>query len=329
MPALRIGTTLPVFPDIAANVDHALWAESEDLELWLADGGGPDALTLAAVLAARTSRVRIGVAVTPVFTRTPASLASAVRVLAEVSEGRFVLGVGASSATIVEDWHGVEFVRPLTRVKETVALLRTMLAGEKTDFEGRTLRSHGYRQGATRFPVPILLAALRGNMLSLAGEIGDGAVLNLAPRDVLQDLVTTMRGGVPEDENPMDREVVLRHHVLVTDDPAAARESFRRKFTSYLATGVYNRFLAWCGQGEIAGDLEAAWTRGDREATRRALTDELIDSIAAIGSEDHCRAALREAIDAGVHTHILVPLSEDPAAIRRTQAALTPAALGL
>lgn len=329
MPALRIGTNLPVVPDIRSNLDHALWAESEGLDLWLEDGGGPDALTVAAVLAARTRSVRIGVAVTSVFTRTPVVLASTARVLAEASEGRFLLGLGASSETIVGQWNGLPFARPLTRVRETVAVLRSILAGQRTDFQGTTLHSTGYRQPPVRHPVPILIAGLRGHMLSLAGEIGDGLVLNLAPRDVLQDLVTTMRGGVPEDENPMDREVVLRHQVMVTDDPAAAREAFRRKFTSYLGTGVYNRFLAWCGHGDAASELEEAWLRGDRAAVRRALSDDLIDAIAVIGSADECRAHLREAIDAGVHGHVLVPLSQDPAQIRATLTALSPAALGL
>lgn len=329
MPELRIATSLPVLPDVAANIAHAQWAESEDMEVWLADGGGPDALTMAAVLAARTTRVRIGVAVTPVYTRTPATLASAARVIAEVSGGRFVLGVGSSSRTIVERWHGVPFERPLQRVRETVGLLRAMLAGEKTDFSGETLRSCGYRQPPCAHEVPIVLAALRGNMLALAGEIGDGVVLNLAPRTVLEDLVATMRSGVPEGQHPLDREVVLRHHVLVTDDRDAGREAFRRRFTSYLGTGVYNRFLAWCGHGDVASELEAAWARGDRDATRRVLSDDLIDAIAVIGDAHSCRAAIRESIDAGVHTHILVPLGEDPGAVRTTLAALTPERLGL
>jgi probable F420-dependent oxidoreductase len=329
VPAIRIASSLPVGPDLAANLDHARWAESESLELWLSDAGGPDALTFAAALARETRRVRIGVAITPVYTRTPAVLASATRVVSELSEGRFVLGVGASSRSLVSGWHGIDHARPVTRVRETVELLRVMLAGERTDHDGLTLASHGYRQPPCTHPVPIVLAALRGNMLALAGEVGDGVVLDLAPRPMLQDLVGTMRGGVPDHEDPLDREVILRHPVLVTDDVAAGRAEFRRRFTGRLAAGVYNRFLVWCGEGELASELEAAWAAADAEAARRALTDELVDSIAVIGSAEHCRAAVREAVDAGVHTHVLVPLTDDPEAIRRTQAALTPARLGL
>lgn len=90
----------------------------------------------------------------------------------------------------------------------------------------------------------------------------------------------------------MGRPVVMRHQVLVTDDPEAAREQFRRRFTSDLGTGVYNRFLAWCGEGDAASELEQARAVGDREGTRRALSDRLVDSIAVLGDVERCRATL-------------------------------------
>ncbi len=251
--------------------------------------------------------------------------------LADASEGRFALGVGASSPVIVERWNGLAFDRPLTRVRETVGLLRAMLAGERTDFDGETIASHGYRQPPTEHPVPIVLGALRERMLRLAGELGDGVALNLAPRASLPNLIATMREGIPtgSDYGLAGREVIARHQVLVTDDPERARETFRRKFTAYLGTGVYNRFLAWCGFEREARALAAAWRAGDREGTRAVLDAAMIDRIAVIGSAEHCRELLRETSSAGVDTHVLVPLTDDPAEARATQAALGPETLGL
>ena len=105
--------------------------------------------------------------------------------LAELSDGRFVLGLGSSSHAIIEDWNGVR-VRAAARATcaRRVAIVRQALAGGKTDFEGKTFRSHGFRLGnAPQRPVPIYLAALREKMLALAGEIGDGADRESVPGD--------------------------------------------------------------------------------------------------------------------------------------------------
>ena len=149
-PRFRTAITLP---GLAGSVTDAIAlarrAESAGFDdLWLADAGGMDALTLAALLAQSTSRARIGIAVVPAYTRTPAVLASTASTIAQASHGRFVLGLGTSSHTIIEGWHGLKLDRPLTRMRETVTLLRQIFAGEKTRFTGETVSSHGYRQEA-------------------------------------------------------------------------------------------------------------------------------------------------------------------------------------
>src|SRR5512139_1096651 len=146
-PRLRTAITLPgLSATVADTLALARQAESAGYDdLWLADAGGMDALTLAAVLAQGTTRARIGIAVVPAYTRTPAVLASTAATIAQLAPGRFVLGLGTSSHAIIEGWHGLELAKPLTRMRETMQLLRQMLAGEKTRFSGQTLRSHGYR----------------------------------------------------------------------------------------------------------------------------------------------------------------------------------------
>src|SRR4030095_5057927 len=100
--------------------------------------------------------------------------------VAQLAPGRFVLGIGASSETIVERWGGVPFRRPLTRMSETTQVLRSMLASERTSFDGRTVRTNGFRLvSPPPKPVPLYLAALMPPMLELAGGTAGGAVLEL------------------------------------------------------------------------------------------------------------------------------------------------------
>ena len=325
----RIAVTVPIQPGVEATLRHARWAEEEGFDdVWFSDSGGVDALSLAAAVGAVTRRVRIGTAVIPVYSRTPAVFAASAYSLHHACGGRFILGLGSSSQTMMEQWHGLEFAKPLTRVRETAALVRALLAGERSAFDGETLRSHGYRQPPLPDgSVPIHLAGLRGRMLELAGEVGDGAVVNLFPIRALPKIMEHVgRGAARAGRTLADREVVCRHQVFVTDDKPAARALFRRRFAPYYATPVYNRFLAWAGFEEAAAEIEAGWAARDRERTTGALDDALIDEIAILGTADECRERVRALAAGGITTHIIACPSEDPADQRRTCDAFRPAA---
>ncbi len=320
-PRLRTAITLP---GAAQDVNEivALARRAEDAgydDLWLADAGGMDALTLAAVLARETTRVRIGIAVVPAYTRTPAVIASTVALIAQLAPQRFVLGLGTSSHAIIEGWHGLKLERPLARMRETVELLRSMLAGEKTRFDGQTLSSHGYRQQPVEGTVPIYLAALRPRMLELAAGLGDGVILNLFPRRALPRIMEHIAAGARgAGKDPAEVEVVCRHQIAVSTNPQPARQLFRQAFAAYYATPVYNRFLAWAGYEEVAREVAAGWAAGDRERTARALSDELIDEIAIIGPPEHCQERVRELAAGGIHTHVVSCLGTDVATLDAT-----------
>ena len=274
-------------------------------DLWLADAGGLDAFTLAPMLLEATESARVGIAVVPAYTRTPAVMASTMAVIHQAYPGRFIPGFGTSSHAIVEGWHGLPLEKPLTRMKETVALLRSMMAGEKTDFSGETLRSKGYRQAPTELS-PIYLAALRSKMVETAAEIADGVILNLFPRGALPKIMEHIaigaeRGG----KQPGEVEIVCRHMMVVSEDKAAARDAFRAGFVGYYATPVYNKFLEWAGYPDAAAEIRAGWAAKDRERTAAALPDELVDEIAIIGSADECRELMRGYIAGGIHTNIV------------------------
>ena len=105
--------------------------------------------------------LEVGTAVVPVYTRSPSVMAAGAGSVAQLAPGRFVLGIGISSETIVDTWGGVPFARPFTRIRETVAVLRRMLSGERVTFQGKTIRTQGFRLvSQPPGPVPIYLAGL-------------------------------------------------------------------------------------------------------------------------------------------------------------------------
>jgi probable F420-dependent oxidoreductase len=323
----RIAITLPAGPNISDTIARLQWAEDNGIpDAWFSDSGAPDTLTQIAAVGHHTRNIRIGVAVTPVYTRSPSVLAASANVISQVIPGRFILGLGSSSQTIMGQWNGIPLDKPLTRVKETAQLVRQMLKGEKTDFRGETLSSRGYRQTPAENPPPIYIGALRPKMIEMAAEVGDGVIFNLWPQGALPKMMEALkRGAQNAGKNWQDIEVVNRAMVLCTDDKALGREIFRAAFGPYYATPVYNKFLAWAGYEEAATTIAEGWAEKNREKTAGALTDALIDEIAIIGTEDEIRARIQADADGGVHTHIIAPMAATAADLERTYNAFTAA----
>lgn len=305
----RTALTLPNTQGVEKTLEQAKWAEDVGYDdLWFADTSGIDALTTAAAVAMVTERCRIGTAIIPVFTRTPAVLASTTHILNKISGGRFVLGLGSSSQTMMENWNGQTFEKPLTRVKETAQLVRSMMTGEKSDFDGVTVSSHGYRQLALDPGVeqPIYIAGLRGKMLEMAAEFGDGVIINLFPKQALPKLMEHIRIGAERGGKKVsDLEIVCRHQVVVTEDVDAGRNAIRKQFAPYYATPVYNNYLAWAGFPEVAAQIAEGWAERNREKTTGALDDALVDQIGTVGSAGACQDRIREYAGMGITTHII------------------------
>jgi alkanesulfonate monooxygenase SsuD/methylene tetrahydromethanopterin reductase-like flavin-dependent oxidoreductase (luciferase family) len=255
-------------------------------------------------------------------------LAGAAGTLDQLAPGRFILGLGASSETIVEQWSGIPFRRPLARMRETTTVVRQMLAGERPTLDGRTIRTRGFR--LTSPPVgrvPIYLAALMPPMLELAGEIGDGAVLNFFPVEALPRMMEHLAIGARRAGRSLDHyEVVCRFQVCVTDDPASVRRLLRSAFAPYFATTVYNRFVDWCGFHDEARALREGWAARDRAKTEAAVHDEMIDRLAIIGDAADCRAKIAAFVRAGVTTPMISPILPMEWALRATLEAFAPVA---
>ena len=263
-------------------------------------------MTLAA---AWEPRLRIGTAIIPAFTRSPACLAQCVASLADAAPGRFAVGIGSSSDVIVERWNGVPFVEPYKRVRDVVRFLRDALSGEKVAKSYDTFEIQGFRLGVRpEQPPPILVAALREGMLRLAGREADGAIINwLSPADVQR-----VAGIVHDAASGAEREIVARIFVCPSERAEVVREAARFAIAAYMNVPVYAAFHAWLGRGEVFGPMWNAWQAGDRKVALAAIPDEAIDDLIVHGSPAVCRARIQEYFDAGVTTSSLAILPFDP-----------------
>src|ERR1700688_611084 len=283
----RYGITIP-FDGVSLR-EHKEWyhriADLGYTDLWSAEVDGADDFTPLTLAAVCEPRLNLGVAVTPVFTRGAGLLAMSIAAMAEVAEGRFIMGLGASSEPVVQNWNGVAY--------------------EKPDEVFETFEVHGFKLARPALVrPPILLGALRPGMLRLAGREADGAILNwLAAKDVAQ-----CRAEVGE-----GKTIAARLFVVPTPDGDLARMIGRRMISSYLTVNAYAEFHRWLGRGEVLQPMWDAWAEGNRKLANELIPDWVVDELFIHGPYEACREHVLRYIEAGVQipTLAIVPFGVD------------------
>jgi probable F420-dependent oxidoreductase len=294
VPELRWGLTIPFAGvPLAGHADLLRRAEALGYDdLWSAEATGVDGFTPLTLAAAWTERMRLGTGIVNPYTRGTALLAQHAAALADASRGRFVLGLGSSSDVIVERWNGFAFERPLARMREAVRELRPVLAGER----GRG----GFKlEQPPAQPVPIVIAALRDRMLRLAGELGDGALLNFTPLSAVSDVVAQVGPGT---------EILCRFFCF----PQPAEEAMgaaKRMLAAYATVPVYEAFFRAHGWGDALDPMVRAWNEGDRRRALELAPEALAREVFIFGSPQEQRERLGEFVARGIHTPILTPVA--------------------
>jgi probable F420-dependent oxidoreductase len=310
---MRLGVTPPIeVAGMGAGIDVAVRAESLGYtDVWTAEVGGPDAFSPLAAIAARTERVRLGVALVPVFTRPPALTAMSAASIQALSGGRFVLGVGSSSPAIVGSWMGQAFEQPVDRVREYVEVLRELLAGRKASYRGSTLRTEGFRlQIEPGAPVPIHVGALGPRMCRLAGAVADGVLFFLmTPEGCAAALKEVAEGAREAGRDPEEIDSFVRLPVAVDEPEDVVRFMGRRLLTGYATTPAYNASLARQGFEGQAKEIAGAWARGERDRATEVFDDALFDELFVHGNAAACRARIEAYRTAGVKTPTVMPIS--------------------
>lgn len=314
----RWGLTVPLAG--VSLADHQeLLREAETIgytDFWSSEVNALDAFTPLVLAANWTQEARLGTAIASVFTRGPAVLAMHAAAIQEAAPGRFVLGLGAASDVIVEQWNGIPFKKPLTRVREVHEIVREALNGGAATLEGETITVRNFK--LTRpfnAPVPIYLAALREKMLALAGATSEGVIINwLAASDVPKVAAVAKQAARAAGRDPDALDVACRIFVCLTDDVQTARAQARRHIAAYLTVPVYDRFHQWLGRGEILRPMTEAWRSGDRRGAVAAIPEHVLDELIIMGDAETCRRGVQAYGEQGVTTPIVnfLPLAADP-----------------
>ncbi len=325
---MRTATSIEVSRNSRQALEFAIEAEKLGLDVcWVAEAWGSDAPSVLGYLAARTSRIRLGSGIMQLGTRSPVAIAQAALTLAELSQGRFLLGLGVSGPQVIEGLHGVPFDRPLTRMRESIEVIRQAFAGEKIRFSGTAVRiplPGPARPMRLSMPpsggIPIYLAALSPRMLQLTGETADGWLgTSFIPEGADAYFRHLDSGLAAAGRTRADLDVCQGAEVAIFDDEDAMRGhvgSRKRELAFSIGgmgtaeTNFYNAAYSRQGWSDVTGEILRRWQAGDRDGAAALVTDDMVLATTLIGTTGMVAARLRAWRDAGVNTVRLYPAGQ-------------------
>lgn len=327
---MRTATTVELSSGATDIVAFAVEAEKLGLDVcWVAEAWGADAPSALGYIAARTQRMLLGSGVIQAGTRSPVLIAQTAITLANLSSGRFLLGLGASGPQVIEGLHGVSFSRPLARVAETVDIVRQAFTGGKISHSGKEFQIP--RPGGETVPmrlsarpeyaIPIYLAALSPAMLRLTGRIADGWLgTSFVPEGAAHAYFAHLDDGLAAaGRTRADIDICQGAEVAFAADEDELRTMVaeRKKELAFslggmgsASTNYYNQAYSRQGWADVASAVRERWQAGDRDGAAGLVTDDMVLATTLIGTEEMVRARLGVWRDAGVNTVRLYPAGD-------------------
>ena len=304
--------------------------------IWVAELYSFDAVSILGYLAAKTERMQLASGILPIYSRTPALIASTAAGLDAVSQGRFVLGLGASGPQVIEGWHGVPYDKPLTRTREIIDICRIVWKRERLSYDGKAYtlplpEDQGTGLGKplklinhpVRDRIPILIASLGHKNVAMTAELADGWLpVFFHPekaRDVWGDDLDAGMAKRPDDLGPLD--IVAGGTVAITDDAAQAQaiRDFARPMTALYVGGMgsrdqnfYNNVFQRYGYEQEAEEIQRLYLEGKKDEAAALVPDDFLESTAMVGDEGRVKERVEAYRAAGV-THLsITPIGENP-----------------
>jgi alkanesulfonate monooxygenase SsuD/methylene tetrahydromethanopterin reductase-like flavin-dependent oxidoreductase (luciferase family) len=286
--------------------------------VFVAEAWGRDAFTLLTQLAERTKRIKLGTGIVNYYSRTPAALAQHFATLDELSEGRMIIGLGSSSANVVEHFHGVKFEPTLARMRDTVNIINMLMANQNLVYKSKVFtpmeRGFTLRFQPVRDHIPVYLASFRPKAIKVVAEIADGWMPTMIPIQQAKAQTEKFLGYVKDAGRDPAQMTVRFLGVTVAKDKERAMQGAKAGTAFYIARmgDFYYKQLSDMGRADEANEIRRAWKEGGSGAGIAAVSDELSNSLGFVGSVEECRDRLDEEAAAGINLHNVGVAGFDP-----------------
>jgi F420-dependent oxidoreductase-like protein len=288
--------------------------------VWVGEFHGTDPFPLLAWVGSQTSRIGLGCGVAQIAGRTAVTMTAGAVTLDCLSGGRFRLGLGVSGPRVVEGWHGRPYERPLSYLRDYVAVVRMALSGEPIRYAGEQITLPLASSPAAAplpfpappSPMPVYVAALGRGAVALAGELADGWIAIHCPPAYMAQARCWLSEGAARSSRSLDGFTTsVMVNCCVDDDEELARDLMRPKLALALGgmgsreVNFYNQLASRLGFGQAATAVADAFLSGDIAEAVNAIDDDLVDAMSVCGTADQVRDRLAAYREAGVDTVIV------------------------
>jgi 5,10-methylenetetrahydromethanopterin reductase len=274
--------------------------------LWIPESWGREAFASLGAMSQATRSVKLGSAIINIYSRTPATIAMAASTLDMLSQNRTIIGLGASTPAIVEDFHGLGFAKPVARMREYIECIKAMINGDRVNYNGKYIRVKDFKllYKPQRDSIPIFVGCVNTNMISLAANMADGVLLYLRPIQELKETVMRIKSAT-HDNKSFEIACILICAVS-TREPEKARARASKTLAFYISVGKYYRnFLSDNGFRKEVEQIATEYRLNGLEAASRIVPQKMLDSLTVCGTADECVRSLSKFMSTGITLPII------------------------
>lgn len=311
---------------LSLPMDQILHAETLGFDsVWTAEAYGSDAITPATWILANTTKIRVGTAIMQMPARTPAMAAMTAMSLAQLSGNRFIAGVGASGPQVIEGWHGMPYGKPVTRLREYIAIMKQIFARKgPTVFDGDQYQLPYKGAGATGLgkslksilhcdtPIPIYAATITPRGVKAAAEVAEGFFPVWMDPDQYSVFQKPIEEGFAAagDKSLMDFQISPFVTMVMGDDVEQCRMPVRGSMALYIGgmgargKNFYTDYATRLGFGDAAVKIQDLYLAGKKDEAMAAVPEALIDACHLVGPAERIRESLQRWKAAGDKGHV-------------------------
>ena len=269
--------------------------------IWIPETWGMENFSMLSLACKQITSSKIGSSIINIYSRTPSLIAMGASTVDRISNGRFILGLGTSSQSIVEDFHGQSFESPIQRMREYIEIIQLVLTGQKINYSEKifSLKNFSLLIEPVRKKIPIYLAAVNEKMVNLTWEIADGVIFYLRPKGEIKSTLKKM-------QHIRKIESTLQIITCIHDDSEKAMRRAKKTLAFYVSVGkIYREFLAINGYKSQTENIYGEYEKTGLTNNHEQVTEQMVNDLCITGTPNECINKLKQFYDTGIDLPII------------------------